>query len=796
MLINKWKMFYDTYEPIDCVVPCTMYSVLIDNNLIADPYYQLNEQAATKLSEKDCVFEAEFELSEEQLEKEYNELCFSGLDTICRIILNGEVLADVKNMHRSYIYDVKNILVSGKNNLCLEFSSPINYFKEMNNKHYLYTGSTIKGAPHLRKAFYMAGWDWGPALPDMGIYRPVSLNSYNDDKIENLFVRQIHKNGKVILDIEVETKHNKNFDCYVNIDGKEIKLINNKGSLEIDNPRLWWARGYGEQNLYEITARLEKNGVVISEKTDKIGLRTITVSTAPDKHGKEFAFVLNGKKIFAMGSNYIPEEIILNRPDYQKTKELIKSAVFANHNMIRVWGGGYYPEEYFYDLCDEYGIIVWQDFMVACANIRLTSEMREEFTAEVTENIKKYRNHPSLGLLCGNNEVEYGGIKWKIAESELVRTDYLELYERIIPELCNKYAPDIFYWQSSPSSGGGYDFPSDETRGDIHFWNVLRGDMSFYEYRNHNFRFCSEFGFQAFPVMKTINSFCEPDDLNICSKVMENHQKCNKGNKRLISYLVEHYLYPSTFEGVVYATQLMQADSIRYAVEHFRRIRGICMGSLYWQLNDCWPAISWSSVDYSGRYKGLHYAAKKFYAPVSMGMFLDDNRLTVNISNETLKDFDGKLKIVHSDNRFNEICSEIHAVKVKSLSSADVVSLSFDITDKYNEYVYAELYDENNNFLLRNTELFVSNKYFEFILPQISYTVNKETDGYLISFSSDVFAKGVYIDFEDFDFILSDNFFDLTNKEEYQIMVYADCSKEEIENSIKIMSVYDIGRSK
>ena len=797
MLIENWKMIYDGYAPIDCKAPCSMYGVLLEKGLIEDPFYGINELKYTSLSDKDCAFESEFFVDEDILSREHIELVFLGLDTICRIILNGKIIGNVKNMHRRYLYDVKEQLACGKNTLRLEFSSPTEYFKMMNNKHFVQTNAdTIPGAAHLRKAFYMSGWDWGPMLPDMGIFRPVYIDSYDGDKIENIFVRQNHKNGKVELFVEVETRHSADNDIFVSVDGKEIKLEKGKGSITIDSPKLWWVRGYGEQYLYDITAKIVKNGEDVDEKTQKLGLRTLTVSTEPKEDGSEFCFVLNGIKIFAMGANYIPQDNLLFRVNPQRTEELIKMAVDANFNCLRVWGGGYYPEDEFYDLCDKYGLMVWQDEMIACCNVWLTEDSVNEYTAETVYNVKRLRHHPSLGLWCGNNEMEEAVMYWDGfgGNNALVRSDYIELYERILPALLEKHAPETFYWQASPSSGGGFDDPRCKSRGDSHFWEVWHGNKPFTEYRKHKFRFCSEYGFESYPSMKTIKAFAKDEDMNCFSRVMENHQKCKSGNMKILMYLADNYLYPNSFEDLVYASQLLQADAIKYGVEHFRRCRGYTMGSVYWQFNDCWPVASWSSVDSFGRYKALHYAAKKFYAPVLMGLFLEKGGLCVNISNETMNDFEGKVVIKVSDSDFNVLEGYEINVAVPELASKDVFSVDITPDNKYGEYIIGELYGKDGELIMRKTELFTAPKHYEWKKPEIKVEMTDMADGVSINVSSDVFAKGVYLDFEGCDPKLSDNFFDITDKKSYTVFAKTDLSATQLKDRVRVMSVYNIGR--
>lgn len=797
MLIQNWKMTYMEHKDLPCTVPCSLYSVLLEHKIIDDPFYGNNDEKYTSLSDNDCTFTAEFEADGEMLGKDYVELEFLGLDTICDIFLNGRKLSSVKNMHRAYTYDVKDKLSEGINTIRLEFKSPTQYFKYMENKHHLYnTSDALAGAAHLRKALCMSGWDWGPKLPDMGIFRPVKINAYNTDKIDSIGVCQNHGENRADLEIKVQTLHDSDCEIYAELDGKKVKLEEGKGYITIDNPRLWWVRGYGEQYLYDLKVSVVKDGITVDEKTEKIGLRTLTVSTAPDEDGKgsEFCFVLNGIKIFAMGANYIPQDNLLSRINPKRTEELIRIAADGNFNCLRVWGGGYYPEDEFYDICDKYGIFIWQDFMVACANVWLRKEFKEECIKEAEYNLKRFRNHASLGLLCGNNEMEEGVANWdSTGESMLTKIDYLELYERILPDICEELAPDTYYWPASPSSGGGFEDPTCDSRGDVHFWKVWHGGVPFTEYRNHKFRFCSEYGFESYPSMKTIKSFCEEKDLNCFSRVIEGHQKCASGNMKILMYLADNYLYPYSFEKLVYASQLLQADAIKYGVEHFRRNRGYTMGSIYWQFNDCWPVASWSSVDYYGRYKALHHAAKKFYAPVAMGLFLEKNKLTVNIANETMSDFEGEVRIYRSDLRLCKQEGKAEKVFVGALTSEDVLSMDVSFENKYSEFIYADLYDSDGNFVMRQTELLVKPKHFEWEKPEIKVSMEDIDGGVKISVSSDIFAKGIYIDF-DCDVTLSDNFFDITNKDAYEIIAKTNLSAKELEKSIKIMSVYDIGK--
>ncbi len=797
MFIKDWMMRYEGCEPLACQAPCTLYGVLYDHKKIPDPFYGLNERDLGALADKDCAFTAQFEADGELLARDYVELTFQGLDTLCAITLNGALLDRVENMHRTYTYEVKNLLHPGRNELRLDFSSPTRYFREKNARHYLFTnnGDTLPGAAHLRKALYMSGWDWGPTLPDMGIWRPVVLEGYDTDRITDVDILQHHRNGAVDVELAVATAHGAGCEVYATLDGKRVKLENGRGTVTVESPKLWWARGYGEQYLYDLDVELVKDGKTVGRDHKRLGLRTLTVSTQPDPDGKgsEFCFVLNGVKIFAMGANYVPQENLLGRMTDERLDEMMTWCLDANFNCLRVWGGGYYPSDHFFDLCDENGILVWLDFMIACANVRLTPEFEANFMAEAEQNLRRVRHRASLGLVCGNNEMEVAVLEWEgVGDSQLVREDYIRLYERLLPHMCEHVAPQVFYWPSSPSAGGGFQNTSDPARGDSHYWAVWHGGLPFTSYRELDFRFCSEYGFESFPSMKTVRGFCGEEDMNCFSRVMENHQKCKGGNGKILRYLADTYLYPTSFEGLVYASQLLQADAIKYGVEHFRRRRGRCMGSIYWQFNDCWPVASWSSVDSNGRYKLLHYAARKFYAPVAMALFLEGDKLTVNIANETREPFRGRVHLALCRGDMTVLEEHDFDAAAEPLSSPDVFSCPIHAGDPYDTYIYADFYDEAGAFLMRQTELLVPPKHFAWREPHITARFTDTAEGVAIDLTSDVFARGVTVDFTDFDCVLSDNGFALTNADSYRVLARTEHSAGELEGCWTVKSVWDV----
>lgn len=796
MEIKNWKMDFMAHSGLECTVPCDMYSVLLDHKIIEEPYYGTNEERLSQLSHNDCVFYTTVDLTEDELLREHIELRFYGLDTICDIYFNGTLLDSVFNMHRMYEYDIRG-LAREKNEIRLFFKSPLEYFEKMEKSHHLYTnGDTVPGAAHLRKALYMSGWDWAPTLPNMGIFRKVTVECYDDDRLGDIEITQYHENGKVRLLLECKTRHSvSDLQTFCVVEGQRVELINGQGEYTFESPRLWYPNGYGEQNLYDLEFCLYKGNECIDRVTKTVGLRTLGFSREDDEYGQEFCFKVNGIKIFAMGANMVPMDSLTSRLSKERTEELIQDCIFANFNCIRIWGGAFYPEDYFYDLCDRYGLIVWQDFMVACANVWLRPEFEREIMAEAEYNVKRIRHHACLGVLCGNNEMEEALCFWEDTDGDdpQVRADYLRLYEDLFPTMCAKIAPQISYTSSSPTSGGNFNNPKDYTRGDVHFWDVWNGGCELYEYRRHKFRFCSEYGFESLPSIKTVYDFCPQDELNPLSYTMEMHQKHWHGNVKLIRYLAEEYPLPKNLEMTVYASQLNQANAMRYGVEHFRRCRGYTMGSIYWQLNDCWPVASWSSIDYYGRYKALHYFARRFYQPIALGLFNEGESITVNIANESLSTFDGYIVAGVRKNDFTLLWEKRVPVAVNALFSLDAAAFSnTDFDGMRDAYFYAELYNNQGELVSRNVELGKKPKHFKLLDPKIHIEAEKTDEGVCFTLSACALAKSVEISFMHHDLVLSDNYFDLPTDKPYKIFAKTDICADELLKDICIISVYDI----
>ena len=813
-LDSNWKMHQSgEKEWIEAEVPGSVYGDLLRAGKMEDPFWKDNEDAALKLMEYDYEYSVSFSCNKELLETDEVLLHFDGLDTIADITLNGVQLGHVENMHRIWEYSVKEYLKEENNELTVYFYSPTKYIEQAYEKAPTRgTEDAMNGFVHIRKAHCMFGWDWGAHLPDAGIWRDVYLLGVDTARLDCVEVLQYHEEGIVRLAVtpqvvvaagqEDSAKDVKAFVTVTDPQGNSVIVEHNADEeITIDNPQLWWPNGYGEQNLYTVSASLKKeDGTVIDNWTRRIGLRTITMDRTKDKWGERFATCVNGVNIFAMGADYIPEDHLLGRVTKETTKTLLEKAVFANFNSIRVWGGGYYPDEWFFDLCDEMGLVVWEDFMFACAVYDLTPEFEENITAEFIDNLKRIRHHASLGLMCGNNEMEQfvkEGV-WVSKDSEV--RDYIIMYERILPRIMKQYAPQVYYWPASPSSGGSFDDPRDENRGDVHYWDVWHGNKPFSEYRKFYFRYLSEFGFQSFPAKKTVETFTDDErDMNIFSYIMEKHQRNGAANGKIMNYMQQTYKYSSAFETVIYASQLLQADAIRYGVEHFRRNRNDsrCMGAVYWQFNDCWPVASWSSVDYCQRLKALHYYARRFFAPIMIsceeeGMINSGQELVrlpfnfpksvrLNVANESMQDETITVRWQVRDASAKVLRAEETTVEVPALTSVWLEKVELPDIDIYNEYVSYQAVKEGV-VVSEGTVIFSYPKYFRYEDPQLQATV----EGNRITVSADSYAKSVEILNDNEDLILSDNYFDL-NADSKTVEVLSG----KVDN-LRLRSVYDI----
>lgn len=836
-------------------IPGSVYGNLLEQGLMPDPYDRMNELTVLPLMDNDFVFETDFTLAEEQLAADYLVLRFEGIDTLAKVYINGRVLGETNNMHRVWEFDFGWTARAGENTLRVEIASPTRYIEEENRK--VFTGGStdaMRGFPHLRKAHCMFGWDWGPRLPDAGIFREVSVLSGVKSRIEQVYITQnwgaIGHDEKVNINLDTEHRQNGaadsvdiNFDVTCRIFGsigdygnenelrvalydpegalvaekssksgilrgpeEQAERVENAGyedgddwaTITVKNPRRWWPNGFGEQPLYraEVTL-LDEEGNVLDKWSRRIGLRTLTVNTEKDEWGACFAHEVNGVKIFAMGADYIPEDNIFSRITPERTRRLLEDAVAANHNCIRVWGGGYYPDDWFFDICDELGLIVWQDFMFACASYELDDDFERNISAEIQDNVRRIRHHACLGLWCGNNEMETQTLDGAWQPSIKQKCDYIKIFEYIIPKILEVEDPGTFYWPSSPSSGGNYDNPWDENRGDTHYWAVWHGNKPFTDYRNYYFRYMSEFGFQSFPCLKTVESFTAPEDRNIFSRVMEMHQRNAAANGKIMTYLSATYLYPTDFGMLLYASQLLQAEAIRYGIEHFRRNRGRCMGAVVWQLNDIWPVASWASIDYYGRWKALHYVEKRAFAPVmisceEVGELSErpfcvaqpepiEKSARLHVANETMAQVDGTVRWSLRKADGGVLLEGAREVSVEPLSGLWLEKMDFSDYDELEVYI-SYSFEQGGAVVSENTTLFSAPKHFRFHDPRLSW----RREGNTLVVSAAAYAKNVEIEGVDGDVKLSDNFFDMNPGEKRVEIVAGDAA------AFTLKSVYQI----
>lgn len=793
-------------------VPGSVYADLMADGTMPDPFWRENELDAFERMKKDYVYQRTFTVTEAQLAHAHVELVCEGLDTLAHVSLNGREIAFTDNMHITWVWDVKEQLHAGENTLEIRFDSPILYCaKKAEEAPGWESSDATPGFRHLRKAHCMFGWDWGPRLPDAGIWRPIFLRTWDTARLENALMLQAHHDGVVDVTIRPEIAGESAWSAEITAPDGEVIIIPETTAAEqvitIEHPQLWWPNGLGKQPLYRVTVRLATGDT----RVWRIGLRTMTVSREKDEWGEEFCHVVNGMKVFAMGADYIPEDNILARVTPERTRRLLEDCKAANFNAIRVWGGGYYPDDAFYDICDELGLLVWQDLMYACAFYDLTPDFERSIRVETHQNVARLRHHASLALICGNNEME---MFMAGANSALINhrtwefvptyphhiTDYVKMFEYILPAIVKETAPQTYWWPASPSSGGNFDAPNDENRGDNHYWDVWHGEKPFTEYRKFFFRYASEFGFQSFPCLKSVKQFTLPDDRNIFSRVMERHQRNQAANGKILSYLSQTFRYPNSFDDLLYASQLMQAEAIRYGVEHWRRNRGRCMGAIIWQLNDIWPVASWASIDYYGRWKALHYAAKRFFAPVMISAEEEgelsqnpkineyhpaplEKSFRLNVCNETLRDVTGEVvwALRTPDGaivRQNQQTLTIPAMSAKWLDKVDCADAS--LTGHYVSFAFVV----DDVALSEGTCIFCAPKHFEFIDPRLTV----ETHGDTIIVTSHAYAKQVWLESEDADLLLDDNAFDMNPGTKVVRVVRGSAEK------VRGRSVWDLGR--
>lgn len=762
--------------------------------VIEDPFYRDNEAGARVVSERDYHFRRTFHMEKEDLQTDRIFLECEGIDTIATIYINGTKVMDCENMHMVLEAEVKEALHEGENEILVCFTSPYKQCEIIKAKHpdMDLERHLFHAKMQMRKAAYMFEWDWAPSLADMGIYRPISLKGYDGGRVTELCIRQEHCFRKAKLDISFEAEEfcegtSTRISVY-DPDGNLLYQETPEGSTltyTVEDPKLWWCRGYGEQPLYTVKAETIYKGEVVSELTKRIGLRTLELCQEKDSYGESFYFKLNDVEVFARGANIIPEDSLLGRVTDEKTRTLLDNCIKANFNMVRVWGGGVYPTEAFFDYCDENGIMVWQDFMFSQIISIWEGEERANMEAEIIQLTKRMRSHACLALLCGNNETEL--MVWDTMEKRY-KERYIQQFEVDMKAIVNREAPETFYWPSTPSTTGSMNDVENMSIGDTHDWNVWHGQKPFTYFRDTYPRFNSEFGLQSFPCIKTLESFTLPEDRNIFSYVMEGHQKSRNGNEVINYYVSQYFKFPKDFRAFIYLSQTIQLEGIRYGVEHWRRNRNDkhCMGALFWQINDCWPVASWASVDYFGRWKALQYGAKRFFEPILVSACETGTKVELHVSNETLVRTEGTLnwKLFHVEKGL--IKEENIPCAVERLHSECIADLDFKdylkSTSDFRKYYLAYSYTVGEEVVGSGTVMFCPAKHFDFVKPNIEI---KKVDDKTFEVTADTFCKFVEVACSE-DVILSDNFFDLIPGEVKRIT-----AEKELSEVPEIYSLYD-----
>lgn len=795
----------DTSFPV--TVPGSVLSCYIENGVIDDPFYRDNEYAANELFWKDYEFTRSFEVTETDFGRKKIELVCFGLDTLCDIYINGQKIAETDNMHRTYIFDVKKYVKAGENLIRIVCRSVHRFRTEYEDSrgreiHNVQEGGT-KGNEYIRKAHSMFGWDWGPAIPDAGIWRNIEVRCSDGAVIDEVIFHQEHRSGAVVLKVDARLSDADSMEAnrkvsvtVISPDGRQTRSAcaaaeNGCAQLAFDiaEPELWWPAGLGEHPLYTVKVASDDD-----EKEYRIGLRTLTVSQYKDEWGSEFCFIVNGVKFFAMGANYIPEDVVYSRITPDRTRKLIEDAVRANYNTLRVWGGGYYPWDEFYDICDELGVVVWQDFMFACNVYDVSEHFAENVAAEVRDNVRRLRHHASLGLWCGNNEIESAWVGWDSfkGHDESFIDDYLHLFEDVIPKTLRENDDVTFYWPSSPSSYGTFKDTENENVGDIHYWKVWHGFLPFDDYRKHFFRFCSEFGFQSFPLEKTVEAYTLPEDRNVFSEVMESHQKNSSANGKILAYLAQNFLYPKDFSSLLYVSQILQAMAMKTGVEHFRRNRGRCMGALYWQINDNWPVASWASIDYYGRWKACQYYAADFYAPLAGSLLVENDKAAVWTANEGKSERTMKVIVRVKTIDFSILAQESFEKTVPAFSSVLIGEVAIPDTVRGREsecFVEAIFTDDSGRSRTEVTPIKLY-KHMKLAKPNISCEMTEYEDRYEYRLRSDSFAPFTELVLKNGDGIFSENYIHLTGDEHRVILMKSDITGES-DGEVTVRSLRD-----
>ncbi len=797
-------------------VPGDVHLDLLANKQIPDPFYRDNESRLQWITKESWEYRLEFAATAELLARSNVDLVFDGLDAAAEVFVNGAEVLNVDNSFRTWRVPVKGNLHSGANLLRVVFPSPLKAAEKVAATDPWQPRTKTAEKTYIRKPAYEYGWDWGPTFVTSGIWRPVQIQAWDKARIAGFAIRQRDVSQDVAhVDAEIEVEASSAGPAKISVQyedaGKPVTLSSNATlhvgenvidvPVEIRQPRLWYPAGYGDQALYEFTAHLGAGTADSDERKIKTGLRSIVLRRQLDQWGRSFELVVNGIPVFAKGADVIPFDSFPNRVTTADYRRILQSARDANMNMIRHWGGGYYETDEFYQICDELGIMVWQDFMFGNDWQPGTYAFKQSIEGEADDQVRRLRNHPSIVLWCGNNETEEAlnwgpratlptDVKYQMWQ------DYLTEFSGILNRVVARLEPEIPYWPSSPSSD--YEELSDHYQsGDTHIWDVWHGRVPFATYETHHGRFVTEYGFQSFPEMRTIEAFTQPEDrASIFTPVMLAHQKNDEGNSIIHDYLLKDYSEPKDFASFLYVSQVLQAEGIKIGAEHFRRSRPETMGSIFWQLNDCWPVASWSSIDYYGRWKALQYYARRFYAPILVSPHVEEGSLKVYIVSDRttaqpatlrvrLMDFEGKVLLEDSQQvSVDPLASKAYLdwplVKLTEAGAADTSRV----------FVVAEL-SAGGTEISRNLTYLAPTKEVHLEPAKLAVETTGANGSYKVRITSPVLARDVYVSFGDLDMQVSDNYFNLLPGETREIGAKGAAGLDTAKSQMRVISLTD-----
>ena len=797
--ISNWEFRELGKEWLPATIPGFVHLDLYDNDLIEDPFYRDNENQLKWIQDKAWEYKAAFTLDSEFLKNNKITLNFSGIDTYADVYLNDSLIKICDNFFVTHSIESKSLLKLN-NELLFVFKPTVELSLQLSeNAPFELLGEE---RVYVRKPQFHFGWDWGPKLIGCGITEQVKLVASNTAQISNIYISTLSITDSLAemrLELEIANATNETYSINFLGETHSITSGNSIINFAVNNPKLWWPRAYGGQKNqnFEIILR-NSNGQIIDKKKEKYAIRKIELIHEEDELGKGFKFKVNGQNVYAKGANWIPLDFFHTRVDSNQFRKALNDVANSNMNMLRVWGGGIYEDEYFYDLCDSLGILVWQDFMFACAMYPGDDKFMESVEVEATQQIKRLRKHPSIALWCGNNENSEGWNHWgwqanrSEAEINTIWTDYQNLFNKLLPNLVDSLSTTN-YWESSPEYGRGD--PKHQFTGDAHYWGVWHDAEPFENFEKKVPRFMSEYGFQSFPEMSTIELFALEEDYNLDSKVMKTHQKHPRGNSLIQEYMLRDFKEPADFESFVYLSQILQAEGMRIGMEAHRRARPYNMGTLYWQFNDCWPVASWSSRDYYGNWKALQYTAKRSYEDLLISTVQSTDSISVYLINDKKENLDFDFLSEHIDYNGARMSSKAKFISVNAASSKLIYTLATD------DYLYIDSI-ENRSYLdiqvLQNGEVkartlhhFVRTKEMDLPYTGISYKVEKDSLGFVLELFSDAFMKDVMIS-SLHDGRFEDNYFDLPANEHRRIRFFDDYPMEEFNTSnLTFFSVVD-----